>query len=35
MRSALHMACMVHHLNTAELLVVNGINLHLKDVAGE
>ena len=35
MRSALHMACMVHHLNTAELLITNGINVHLKDVSGK
>lgn len=35
MRTALHMACLVHHLNTAELLLVSGINLHVKDLVGK
>ena len=34
-RTALHMACLVHHCDVAELLLKNGIDVFLKDKSGE
>ena len=34
-RSALHLACLCHHLDTAELLIESGINIHIIDDIGK
>lgn len=34
-RTALHMACLVHHLDVAKQLLRSGTNVHMKDLLGD